>query len=208
MRYVTALSAGGQEDSRAIRCARRYIGAFNKRRALLADCTRKLEALRMLSPVLARTDRALVFTETVASAERAARTIREGSVPALAYTSRLDRDERKRILADFRRGAVRALAAPRVLDEGVDVPEADLGVILAASHSRRQMIQRMGRVIRPNADGRPANFVILYVRGTSEDPANGAHEAILGEITGVADDVTPFPANTKEPDLLAWYMGR
>jgi len=70
MRYVTALSAGGHEDSRATHCARRYLGAFTKRRALLADCTRKLESLRMLSPVLAKTDRALVFTETVASAER------------------------------------------------------------------------------------------------------------------------------------------
>jgi RNA polymerase primary sigma factor len=162
----------------------------------------------MLSPVLAKTDRALVFTETVASAERAARTIREGRVPALAYTNQVHRDERKRILTDFRTGAVRALAAPRVLDEGVDVPEADLGIILAASHSRRQMIQRMGRVIRPKADGRPANFVILYVRGTSEDPADGAHEAFLSEIIGVADDVKVFPAKTKERDLLAWYMGR
>ncbi len=207
MRYVTALSEGGHGDGRATRCARRYLGAFTKRRALLADCTRKLESLRMLSPVFAKTERALVFTETVASAERAARTIREGSVPALAYTSRLDRDERKRILADFRRGRTKVLAAPRVLDEGVDVPEADLGVILAASHSRRQMIQRMGRVIRPNADGRPASFVILYVRGTSEDPDGGAHEAFLSEIIGVADAVTTFPAKTKARDLLEWYVG-
>jgi len=88
------------------------------------------------------------------------------------------------------------------------VPEADLGVILAASHSRRQMIQRMGRVIRPNADGRPANFVILYVRGTSEDPADGAHEAFLSEIVGVADDVRAFPNRTKARDLLDWYAGR
>jgi RNA polymerase primary sigma factor len=208
MRYVTALSEGGHGDGRAAWCARRYLSAFTKRRELLADCTRKLESLRMLSPVLAKTDRALVFTETVASAERAARTIREGRVPARAYTNQVHRGERKRILTDFRTGAVRALAAPRVLDEGVDVPEADLGVILAASHSRRQMIQRMGRVIRPKADGRPANFVILYVKGTSEDPAEGAHEAFLSEITGVADDVRVFPGKTKERDLLAWYMGR
>ncbi len=205
MRCVTALSEGGNEDGRVTRLSRRYLSAFTKRRALLADCTRKLEALRMLKPILAQTERALVFTETIESAERAARTIGQGSVPALAYTSQLDRHERGSILADFRRGKIRVLAAPRVLDEGVDVPEADLGVILAASHSRRQMIQRMGRVIRPNADGRPANFIILYVRGTSEDPGEGAHGAFLEEITGVADDMKVFPEETKARDLLKWY---
>ena len=90
----------------------------------------------------------------------------------------------------------------------MDVPEADLGVILAASQSRRQMIQRMGRIIRPKADGRPANFVILYVRGTSEDPAEGAREVFLNEITGVADDFKVFPTKVQERDLLAWYMGQ
>lgn len=205
MRCVTALSKGGNEDGRVTRLAWRYLGAFNKRRTLLADCTRKLEALRMLTPIFAETERALVFTETVESAEWAAHTIRQGSVPALAFTGQLDRQQRKCILTDFRRGKIRVLAAPRVLDEGVDVPEADLGVIVAASHSRRQMIQRMGRVIRPNADGRPATFIILYVRGTSEDPDQGAHGAFLEEITGVADEMKVFPKETNARDLLEWY---
>ncbi len=81
-------------------------------------------------------------------------------------------------------------------------------MILAANQSRRQMIQRMGRIIRPKAGGRLASFIILYVRGTSEDPDKGAHEGFLEEITGVADDVKVFPTKVKERDLLAWYMGR
>ena len=73
-----------------------------------------------------------------------------------------------------------------MLDEGVDVPAADLAVILAASRSRRQMIQRMGRVLRRKPDGRAARFIIVYARGTVEDPALGAHEGFLDEITPVA----------------------
>ena len=40
-----------------------------------------------------------------------------------------------------------AVAAPRVLDEGIDVPDANLGVVMSAG-TRRQMIQRMGRILR------------------------------------------------------------
>ena len=86
------------------------------------------------------------------------------------------------------------LAAPRVLDEGIDVPAADLAVIVGASRSRRQMIQRMGRVLRRKPDGRRARFAVLFVEGTVEDPRLGAHEAFLGEIIDVADRVSCFPA--------------
>ena len=55
------------------------------------------------------------------------------------------------------------------------------------------MIQRMGRVLRRKADGRAARFVIVFVVGTVEDPALGAHEGFLDEITPVADAVRTFP---------------
>jgi superfamily II DNA or RNA helicase len=73
-----------------------------------------------------------------------------------------------------------------VLDEGVDVPAADLAVVLAASRSRRQMVQRMGRVLRRKDDGRPARLVIVHAVGTVEDPATGAHEGFLDEVLPVA----------------------
>jgi len=46
------------------------------------------------------------------------------------------------------------------------------------------------------------------VRDTSQDAADGLQEAFLSEITEAADQVQGFPPNTKERDLLAWYMGR
>ncbi len=69
--------------------------------------------------------------------------------------SGLTREDRREVLAGFGGGDPDVIAAPRVLDEGVDVPAADLAVIAGASRSRRQMIQRMGRVLRrsPTADG-------------------------------------------------------
>lgn len=205
MKAVSELGEGGNDDSRATGRARQYLNAFTKRKALLADCGRKLDAFDALSAVLGSAERAIVFTETKDSANRAAGKLLDLGVSAQSYTSDLRQDERKRLMRTFRSGAVRVLCAPRVLDEGVDVPEADVGVIVASSRSRRQMIQRMGRIIRPNLDGHPASFLILYVRGTTEDPSLGAHEAFLEEMTDVAEEVCTFPSSVSGPQLYEWY---
>ena len=65
-------------------------------------------------------------------------------------------------------------------------------MIVGASRSRRQMIQRMGRVLRRKSDGRHARFAVLFVEGTVEDPSSGAHEAFLEEVVNVAEGVSSF----------------
>jgi hypothetical protein len=62
------------------------------------------------------------------------------------------------------------------------------------------MIQRMGRVLRKKADLRRARFAVLYAEATIEDPAHGAHETFLEEITDVADEVRSFSGS---PDSSA-----
>ncbi|MGN7132499.1 DEAD/DEAH box helicase [Rhodococcoides corynebacterioides] len=186
MKDVAVLSE--QRDLPEGRLAGRYMSAFSKRRSLLADCAGKLSALAVLAPALAESDRSIVFSETKASAEAGSAVLREHGVKSSAYSSGLDRLARTRVLQQFRVGALTNLVAPRVLDEGIDVPAVDVGVIIASSSSRRQMIQRMGRVLRPKPGGRAAAFVILYVPGTMEDPALGAHEAFLEQLLDVAEE--------------------
>ena len=206
MQAVVALS-DGDDDSVSMWCARKYLSAFSKRRSLLADSRRKLEALRIIAPAIASAKGSLVFTETMLSAQAAAAELRAQDVDCLDYTSDLKRHERKERLDWFRGGHLKALAAPRVLDEGVDVPEAEIGVIMAASRSRRQMIQRMGRIIRPKEHGGAASFIVMYARGTSEDPANGAHGAFLEMLTGNADEVAHFPTSVTADYLKEWHAG-
>jgi superfamily II DNA or RNA helicase len=188
-------------DRRESMAAGRYLYAFNRRRALLAETEAKYGGLERLAPAVEDSDRSIVFTQTIASAMRAAATLTERSVGSAAIHSKLSRDERSTVLRRFAEGGLKAIVAPKVLDEGIDVPAADLAVIVAASHQRRQMIQRMGRVLRRKPDGRRARFAILFVEGTSEDPDRGAHEAFLDEILPVADEVHQFEAGASAPDL-------
>ncbi len=197
MLQVTELSAESLWNP-CVGAARAYLKAFSRRREILANASQKWEALHALRAAVASADRALIFTQTKDSARRAADTIRKSGIATAAITSDSAGNERNDVLDSFRSGSLRVLAAPKVLDEGVDVPAADLGIIVAASRQRRQMIQRMGRVIRRKADDRFARFVILYVMGTSEDPRTGAHEAFLDEILPEAVAVEYFASHDTE----------
>ena len=172
--------------------AREYRRTMLQRRRLLADTPVKDSALRKLVPALRAADRALVFTQSIGAAERTRVVLTGCGLRAAAMHSGLSTRARAEVLDLFATGDLDVLAAPRVLDEGVDVPAADLGVIIGASRSRRQMVQRMGRVLRKKADGRRARFVVVFVEDTVEDPSSGAHETFLGEVVKVADGVSSF----------------
>jgi superfamily II DNA or RNA helicase len=192
IQYVTALSKSGARHEGI--AAGRYLGAMSSRGDLLADADAKYQALRLLADAMAAAGRTIVFTETIDSTETCAALIGSGGIAAEALHSGIPMPERTAMLGRFADGTTRTIVAPRLLDEGVDVPEADLGVIVAASRQRRQMVQRMGRILRRKSDGRAARFVIIFIEGTVEDPANEAHETFLNEILDVADDIKRFPA--------------
>jgi superfamily II DNA or RNA helicase len=198
--------AQGDDDDAAL--ARGYLGAMQERRHLLAETPAKGEALRSLEGAFRGAERALVFTLGIAAAEQAARDLRALGLTAEALHSGLDRAARRSVLARFASGDVRVATAPQVLDEGIDVPAADLAVVLAASRSRRQMTQRMGRVLRRKPDGRLARFGVVFVEGTIEDPATGAHEGFLDEVTAVADRQERFSSRAEVGAVSAFLADR
>ena len=106
---------------------------------------------------------------------------------------------RKDILNDLRTRKLDAVAAPRVLDEGVDVPDANLGIVMSASRTRRQMIQRMGRILRRKRAGVGARFVIMFARDTMEDPAmRFERDGFLDEIERISEAASVFHAERFE----------
>ncbi len=75
--------------------------------------------------------------------------------------------ERKEMLDRFRDGTYTVLVTSKVLNEGIDVPEASVGVILSGSGSTREHVQRLGRILRPSA-GKTAKLYELVSSGTAE----------------------------------------
>jgi superfamily II DNA or RNA helicase len=75
------------------------------------------------------------------------------------FTSETGAAERRAILERFRDGTYSRVVTANVLDEGVDVPDANVAVVLAGSGSEREFTQRLGRILRPNEGGERA---LLY----------------------------------------------
>jgi superfamily II DNA or RNA helicase len=90
-------------------------------------------------------------------------------IPGITYET--PARERKEILDRFRTGRYRAIIASDVLNEGVDVPEANVAVILAGSASHREYVQRLGRVLRPREDKRAVLYE-LVTEGTGDEAAS------------------------------------
>lgn len=202
IKEVEKLREGGHE--RATIAARLFLNVFAKRRRLLAESPAKTEGLRKLVSAIRSANRTLVFTQTIEAAKRAVQELDEENISADMVHSKMRPEDRRGVLEMFAGGFLQVVVAPQVLDEGVDVPEADLAIILAASKTRRQMIQRMGRVLRVKKDGRLARFALLYVEDTSEDPEIGAHEDFIEEITDVADSVVRFNSRASSSQICGF----
>ncbi|MCQ2001474.1 sigma-70 family RNA polymerase sigma factor [Arthrobacter sp. zg-Y108] len=183
--------------------ARKYMKAMSARLALLAETEAKNAAMSHLRETAAASKGTLIFTQTQASA-RAAQSIFDGTdCRASALYSGMDKAERALNMEEFRTGISQVLAAPRILDEGIDVPEADLGIIVAANRSQRQMVQRLGRIIRKKVDGRHGRLVVLYANHTVEDPTIRGDEH-LGRILPHAKDLEYFDISRDLDRLIAF----
>ena len=113
--------------------------------------------------LLHRGEREIIFHERVASLGRITDLLAEFGQNSVAYHSLLSESHRRDNLRLFRRGMVNMLVTCRALDEGANVPEANIAIVAHSTSSTRQRIQRLGRVLRPAAGKKRAIVYTLYV---------------------------------------------
>jgi superfamily II DNA or RNA helicase len=122
------------------------------RRALRAHQEARLTALNADAKVAKvaellgrhRADKVIVFSEYTSLVDQLSRRL---CLPAITY--RTEARERQAILDRFRAARYSKLVTGRVLNEGVDVPDANVAIVVSGSSATREYIQRLGRVLRP-----------------------------------------------------------
>ena len=108
----------------------------------------------------------IVFTENKKQAKEFNNIINTKGYKSAIYNTDLDNAEREENLNNFKSGNLNVLVSCTALDEGFDMPEADGAMILSAYSSKRQRIQRMGRVLRITANKENALIVTVYSSNT------------------------------------------
>ena len=141
------------------------------RRAMLAHRQARqiafgtLAKLRVLAELLHKhaSDRILIFTDD----NKAVYSISQDFlIPAITHQTKVK--ERHEVLTKFREGAYPRVVTSRVLNEGVDVPEANVAIVLSGTGSTREYIQRLGRILR-RGEGKLALLYEVIAENTSEE---------------------------------------
>ena len=152
--------------------ARKALLARNAARDLAFNSDSKLEKLKKILETH-NEDRVFIFTEH----NRLVHLIsREFLIPAITY--RTPAKERSSILEKFRAGSYRAVVTSKVLDEGIDVPEANIGIIASGTGSKREYIQRLGRILRKKEGKEAILYEIIAEETTETGTAKRRKEAV------------------------------
>jgi superfamily II DNA or RNA helicase len=169
---------------------RRLFTLLFRRAAISHKCQQKIELAKRLGEFLMRQKgrgKRIFFFERIASAVEVEEEIEEGrcvdesfrlvadslrSVDPHAWCktiqSGLTSTDRQQILDEFRRFPAATLLCCRMLDEGLNVPEIDVAVLVSSSQTKRQRIQRIGRALRTTADNVRPLIISFYVSETTD----------------------------------------
>ncbi len=141
---------------------RRAFLAYREQKAIAQASDAKL---RLLERLLAhhRNDRVLIFTNDNHTVYRISR---QFLIPAITHQTKVK--ERHETLTRFNSGAYPFVVTSKVLNEGVDVPAANVGVVLSGSGSVREHVQRLGRILR-RAEGKQAVLYEVVAEDTAEE---------------------------------------
>ncbi len=143
--------------------AREALLAKQRARDVMMNAERKIERLANILD-RHREDRVIIFT---AHTDLVYRLSEQFLLPAITHET--GASERREILERFRNGEYSRVVTANVLDEGVDVPDANVAVVLSGSGSEREFTQRLGRILRPKADGSRALLYELVTEETAEE---------------------------------------
>ncbi|SOD70448.1 DNA excision repair protein ERCC-3 [Jatrophihabitans sp. GAS493] len=103
-----------------------------------------------------------------------------GGVPIIQGST--PNKERERLYDEFRRGELRVLVVSKVANFSIDLPEASVAVQISGTFgSRQEEAQRLGRVLRPKADGRQAHFYTVIARDTLDAEYAAHRQRFLAE---------------------------
>ncbi len=158
--FKTLVDLAKRGDARAIKA----LEIHSEMLKVLSMSNSKLEKVKeIVKRELSEGKKIIVFAHYVVLAEKIA-----NELGAYLLTGEMEETKRRAILDQFRRAESGVLVVTTVGDEGLDIPDASVGILVAGTGSRRQFIQRLGRLLRPKP-GKEAVLYEIVIKGSSEE---------------------------------------
>lgn len=184
--------AGGNEPSNHL--ARLYLKLAHKRKILTSNATSRLQCVMKIIELLDKSARVIIFGERIEQADLLYQKLGHLYPHQVArFHSAMTSDARKLALQRFHDGEVRILISCRALDEGFDVPSANVGIVMSSTSVNRQRTQRLGRILRRYEGKEIASLYYLYIAESSEEISyfpSGSPAAAICELSYCQDDDT------------------
>ncbi len=162
--YDKATKAIAKSISASRADSEQTIALFLKRARILNS---SLNRIKLTLKIVAANSgkKILIFHEDINACEVIFGVLQSHHVPVGIYHSKMPLRERAEVLKSYRSGMIEVLVTCRALDEGFNVPETEIGIIAASTATRRQRIQRLGRVVRPAPGKTGAAIYTLVASG-------------------------------------------
>lgn len=161
----------GEKGEKA-KLAGAFLGISYKRKRLVCSASSRAVCVSDLIKRLEGKEKIIIFGERIEQAEQVYRVLSPQYPGRVGrYHSCMGEQANKNVLERFRDGSVRILITCKALDEGIDVPDVSVGIILSGTSAKRQRIQRLGRILRKSEGKEIACLYYLFIRDSGEEPS-------------------------------------
>ena len=161
--FITCMSVAryhGLKDRIPKRWFRLHRQILNRRR-ILHDARNKEKLAIKIAKKVAHGKKCLLYHMTIESCERIASILDDDGINSWVLHSQLSKGTRRENLKSFKRAGKGILIAPKVLDEGIDIPDAEIGINVANYTTKLQLVQRMGRILRKKKGKNPVFYQLF-----------------------------------------------
>lgn len=156
----------GMTSSEVYYHALQFSKYLHLRKTFLNEAPAKIQAVKQIRELLNR--KMIVFCETTSFADQIVEAL--GSISFAYHNAISDKKAMKQQLQDFKNGVGnhQVIVAVKAIEEGLDVPDIEVAVIVSGNSTKRQYIQRMGRSLRIRP-GKTAIIINTYLHGTKDE---------------------------------------
>lgn len=168
--FIAIRKLASGKDIGASKWAIGLLGFLYKRRALVHEASVRIECAQVLISRLDPASKIIVFGERISQSDLLYDDLVKMYPNQVArYHSKMGEEAKKQAISRFRDKEARILVCCKALDEGFNIPSADVGIVLSSTSTERQRIQRLGRILRSSDSKALSNLYYFFVSDTVEE---------------------------------------